>query len=74
MRVLSGRVSCKHCGANLEYNSNDIEVDFARLKIGIAHLDTSLAHCVNIEYIFRNNQPPKEVNQKTNINEKNYYF
>ena len=31
------------------------------LKIGIAHFDTSLAHYVNIEYIFRIKQPPQGI-------------
>ena len=28
MRVLTSRTQCSHCGANLEYNSQDIERDY----------------------------------------------
>lgn len=28
MRILTSKTHCNHCGANLEYNSDDVEVDF----------------------------------------------
>ena len=27
MKVLPGKISCKHCGANIEYDFSDVEVD-----------------------------------------------
>lgn len=29
MKILSSQTQCKHCGANLEYNSSDIEREYS---------------------------------------------